>query len=81
MREPAFYSYTAPEPEGLTKQPLSPPAASWAPEGGTALLPYEEVRNSDSPRESLLVFLQSAYEAGAKTAGWDMEAYRAGAAG
>jgi hypothetical protein len=81
VREPAFYSYTAPEPEGLTEQPLSPPAASWAPEGGTALLLYEEVRNSDSPRETLLVFLQSAYEAGAKTAGWDMEAFWAGAAG
>ena len=75
FREPAFYSYTAPEPEGLTEQPLRPPAASWQ-EGGTALLTYEEVRKSDSPRETLLEFLQSAYEAGAKTAGWDMEEFR-----
>src|ERR687894_1130893 len=29
FREPAFYSYTAPEPEGLTEEPLHPPAASW----------------------------------------------------
>jgi hypothetical protein len=79
VREPTFYSYTAPEPEGLTEQPLRPQAASWTPEGGTALLAYEEVRNSDSPRETLLEFLQSAYEAGAKTADWDMEAFRAGA--
>ena len=77
LREPAFYSYTAPEPEGLTEQPLLPPAASWQ-EGGTALLTYEEVRNSGSPRETLLEFLQSAYEAGARTAGWDMEALRTG---
>jgi hypothetical protein len=77
VREPAFYSYTAPEPEGLTEQPLSPSAASWAPEGGMALLTYEEVRKSDSPKKTLLEFLQSAYEAGAKTAGWDMEAFRA----
>ncbi len=76
VREPAFYSYTAPEPEGLTEQPLRPPAASWQ-EGGTALLPYEEIRNSVSPREALLEFLQSAYEAGAKTAGWDTEAFLA----
>ena len=75
VREPAFYSYTAPEPEGLTEQPLRPPAASWQ-EGGTALLTYEEVRKSDSPRETLLEFLQSAYEAGAKTAGWNMEEFR-----
>ena len=77
FREPAFYSYTAPEPENLAEQPLHPPAASWQ-EGGTALLTYEEVRSSSSPRETLLEFLQSAYEAGAKTAGWDVEEFRAG---
>jgi hypothetical protein len=77
FRGPAFYSYTAPEPEGLTEEPLHPPAASWQ-EGGTALLTYEEVRSSASPRETLLGFLQSAYEAGAKTAGWDVEEFRAG---
>jgi hypothetical protein len=77
FREPAFYSYTAPEPESLTEEPLHPPAASWQ-EGGTALLTYEEVRSSASPRETLLGFLQSAYEAGAKTAGWDVEEFRAG---
>ena len=78
FREPAFYSYTAPEPENLAEQPLHPPAASWQ-EGGTALLTYEEVRTSSSPRETLLEFLQSAYEAGAKTADLDIEAFRAGA--
>ncbi len=75
VREPAFYSYTAPEPEGLTNQPLRPGSAFWAPEGGTALLMYEDVRKSVSPRETLLEFLQSAYEAGARTAGWDMEEF------
>lgn len=77
VREPAFYSYTAPEPEGLTDQPLSPEAASWQ-EGGTALLTYEAVRNSDSPKDTLLEFVQSAYEAGAKTANWDIEGLKAG---
>jgi hypothetical protein len=46
-----------------------------------ALLTYEEVRKSDTTRETLLEFLQSAYEAGAKTAGWDTEAFRASGAG
>src|SRR5918998_2422400 len=77
FREPALYSYTAPERENLAEQPLHPPAASWQ-EGGTALLTYEEVRTSSSPRETLLEFLPSAYEAGAKTAGWAMEEFRAG---
>ena len=76
VREPAFYSYTAPEPEGLNGRLLKPEAASWQ-EGGTALLTYEEVRGSASPKDTLLEFLQSAYEAGAKTANWDIEDFRA----
>ncbi len=79
VRDPTFYSDTAPEPEGLTEQSLHPQAASWAPEGGTALLAYEEVRNNRNPREILLEFLQSAYEAGAKTAGYDLEDFRTSA--
>jgi Family of unknown function (DUF5996) len=69
-------SYTAPESEGLTEHLLSPGAASWLPEGGTALLMYEEVRNSASLKETLLEFMESAYQARAKWAGWDIEAYR-----
>ncbi|HZA43731.1 MAG TPA: DUF5996 family protein [Rubrobacter sp.] len=81
LREPAFYSYTAPEPDGLTDQPLRPEDASWTPEGGTALLMYEDVRKSESPKETLLEFLQSAYEAGTKTAGWDVDDFRTKSAG
>lgn len=77
VREPAFYAYAAPEPEGFTDQPLSPDAAFWTPEGGTAILMYEEVRKSESPRETLLEFLESAYLAGANTANWDTEELRA----
>jgi hypothetical protein len=76
VREPAFYSYTAPEPEGLTRYPLSPGAASWLPEDGTALLTYEEVRTSAHPTKTLLEFMESAYQAGAKSAGWEIEALR-----
>jgi hypothetical protein len=78
VREPAFYSYTAPEPEGLSEHSLSPEGAHWLPEGGTALLTYEELRNSSSPTETLLGFMESAYEAGAKSAGWDIVALRTG---
>lgn len=76
LREPAFYSYTAPEPEGLTDQPLKPVEAYWQ-AGGTALLTYEALRGGGSPRETLLDFMQSAYVAGAGTAGWDTESLRA----
>jgi Family of unknown function (DUF5996) len=41
-----------------------------------ALLTYEEVRNSASPEETLLKFMESTYQAGAKSIGWDIEAFR-----
>jgi hypothetical protein len=70
---PAFYSYTAPEPPALTGEPLRPEEAFWRRINGShqAMLWYEDVRTSESPRDTLLAFLQSAYEAGARTAGWD----------
>ncbi len=72
---PAFYSYTAPEPEGLVTHQLAPAAAQWqtGPTGSLALLRYDDVRTADDPRATLLAFLESAYEAGAQAAGWDRE--------
>lgn len=79
VRAPAFYSYTAPEPPGLTDQPLRPPSAAWnTTERGTlALLMYDDLRREASPRAALLDFLESAYQAGAKTAQWDQQALAA----
>jgi hypothetical protein len=73
----AFYSYTAPEPAGLTDEPLSPSSAKWQEAFGShlALLMYEDVRNVENARETILAFLESAYQAGAKEAGWDTEAF------
>jgi len=69
---PAFYSYTAPEPEGLTSHELLPAAASWSDSGGghLALLPYDDVRTSEHPAEDLLAFYESAFAAGATSANW-----------
>ena len=53
LGDAAFYSYTAPEPDGLRDQALI---------GG-------------DPRTTLLAFVQSAYEAGARTAGWDTSSF------
>jgi hypothetical protein len=70
---PAFYSYTAPEPAGLADEPLSPATAKWAESNGAhmALLMYDDVRESDDPSGMILEFLEAAYRAGAKCAGWD----------
>ena len=73
---PAFYSYTAPKPEGLEKEPLQPDTAFWTPDGGMALLMYDDVRKADDPRKMVLDFLESAYQAGGKRATWSVESFQ-----
>jgi hypothetical protein len=70
-----YYSYTAPEPAGLRDEPLA--LGKWTESGGgsLAVLPYETVRTSGDPKAALLAFLESAYEAGARRAGWDKAAF------
>jgi hypothetical protein len=72
--EPAFYSYTAPEPGELASAPLFPPTAEWLDRGAghLAVLRYDDARATDQPTETVLGFLESAYEAGATLAGWDI---------
>lgn len=73
--EPAFYSYTAPAPEGLAQKPLKPSKAEWLNNNGSpmAILRYHDLLKENNPRESLLLFMESAYQAGASLAGWDIE--------
>ncbi len=77
VRAPAFYSYTYPEPEGLAHEPLSPEEAFWNTEGGNsmAILMYDDLRKRDHPQKALLDFLESAYQAGAKRADWNLEEF------
>lgn len=66
---PAFYSYTAPAPPALEKAPARP--GFYSEELKEFVLTYDDVRNADSPRDTLFQFLQSTYEAGANLAQWD----------
>jgi Family of unknown function (DUF5996) len=72
--EPAFYSYTAPEPAGLAEDSL-PEGARWVERGGShlAVLPYDVARVADDPKGAVLAFLEAAYLAGATRAGWDVD--------
>jgi Family of unknown function (DUF5996) len=74
--DPAFYSYTAPEPDGVADAPL-PHGATWLDRNGShlAVLPYERVRAEPDPRTAVLDFYEAAYRAGAARAGWDIERY------
>ena len=67
----AFYAYAAPEPPGFAEQNVQPAAAFYHPQMKEFLLMYDDVRQSASPREALLSFLQSTYDAGASLAHWD----------
>ena len=73
--EPAFYSYTAPEPDGLAAEPLEPSAAEWVARNSShlAVLRYEAARAAADPRATVLAFYESAYQAGARLAGWDVQ--------
>jgi hypothetical protein len=68
---PAFYCYAAPEPAGFAEQKITPAQAFYDPQLKEFLLMYDDLRRADSPRQALLSFLQSAYEAGARLAKWN----------
>jgi hypothetical protein len=68
---PAYYSYTVPQPEGLEKETIRPAAANWNPQLSEFILMYDDVRNSESPEQSLYQFLESTYDAGARLGKWD----------
>jgi hypothetical protein len=50
---------------------VEPAAAFYHPQMKEFLLMYDDVRQAASPRQALLSFLQSTYEAGANLAQWN----------
>jgi hypothetical protein len=70
----AFYSYAVPTPDGFGERPVRPAAASYNKQLGEFLLMYDDVRASGSPREALLDFCQSTYDAAADLGHWDRSA-------
>lgn len=67
----AFYAYAAPEPARFAQHPVRPAETFYHPQLKEFILMYDEVRQAASPRESLLAFLQSTYDAGADLAKWN----------
>ena len=60
LREPSYYSYTAPEPAGIREVPIHPAAARFDATLGEFVLPYDELRRAAAPRDALLDFLDDA---------------------
>jgi hypothetical protein len=71
VKEPSFYSYAYPEPKGFKEYPVVPDGAYYSRELGEFILPYDRVRESENPEETLLQFLQTTYEAAAELGGWN----------
>lgn len=68
---PAFYSYAYPEPPDFPQQAVRPAGAFYSTELREFVLPYDIIRQSPSPDDTLLDFLQTTYEAAARLADWD----------
>jgi hypothetical protein len=73
-QESAFYSYHYPALPALVEADIKPTAAYFSLSHGEFLLPYEAVRTAANPRQDVLDFLQSTYEATANLAHWDRAA-------
>ncbi len=72
--EAMFYAYGAPEPAGFSESKIKPSAAFYTQDMKEFFLPYDAVRQSPSPENALMDFMQSTYEAGANLAKWDRKA-------
>ncbi len=71
---PAFYAYAYPQPPGFAEARVGPEGAFYSKDFGEFILPYDRVRDSSSPDDTLLEFLQSTYVAAADLAHWDRAA-------
>jgi hypothetical protein len=69
--DPAFYAYSTPAPAGLAQADVHP--GGWNTQLGEFILPYDEARAAEDPDDAVLQFCQTAYEAGARLAGWDRD--------
>jgi hypothetical protein len=71
LREPVFYAYAAPEPDGFPSAAVQPREARYDRNASEFLLPYEAVRRAATPERTLLSFLETTYDAGATLAQWN----------
>ena len=70
----AFYSYAYPAPDGFASAHTQPAEAFFSQELGEFILPYDAVRTAPDPKQALMTFLQSTYEAAANLGQWDRAA-------
>ena len=74
MPEPIFYSYAYPAPPGFADAKVQPSFASYNPQLKEFVLPYEQMRQAESPDAALLDFAHSTYDAASTLGDWDRTA-------
>ena len=72
-KDPAFYSYISPAPEEMEFLSISPVQASYDHRLREFILPYDEVRKSESQEKLIAEFLQSTFRESTRLAGWKEE--------
>jgi hypothetical protein len=70
--EPFFYSYIYPEPAGFRTAEV--PHGEFDGTYGEFVLPYAQVRASETPHRMLTHFFEATYDAAADAAEWDRPA-------
>jgi len=71
MPEPIFYSYAYPAPDGFAEATVRPSFASFNAQLKEFVLPYDQMRQTESPDAALLEFAHSTYDAASTLASWD----------
>lgn len=74
VKEPVFYAYAYPAPEGFQDYRVQPKEAFYSLQMQEFILPYEAVRQAEDPDAMLFAFLQSTYEAAANLGHWERAA-------
>ena len=80
MPYPVFYAYAYPEPAGFSAAAIRPDGAVYNASLREFILPYDLVRQAESPDAMLLDFLQSSFEAAASLGAWDRSMFERTAA-
>ncbi|MEY2576262.1 MAG: hypothetical protein QOF80_1749 [Verrucomicrobiota bacterium] len=74
MPDPIFYSYAYPAPPGFAEAQVQPAFAKYNPQLKEFVLPYEQMRQAESPDAALLEFARSTYDAASTLGDWDRAA-------
>ena len=74
MPDPIFYSYAYPAPSGFAEAQVQPALAKYNPQLKEFVLPYEQMRQAESPDAALLEFARSTYDAASTLGDWDRAA-------